>query len=241
MPNPVISPFGENAISISWEAKVDEQIHQAILNYDQFLNAHFSHCILETVSTYHAIVVFLKQGISLRNCLIDFQKIDQNSLKMVTNEQFVWQIPVCYHPSFGLDLKTVEQYTGLAASEIISYHTKPLYRVYFTGFLPGFPYLGGLDEKLHTPRQTTPRLSVPQGAVGIGGNQTGIYPTESPGGWQIIGQSPTPLFNVKNNPPTLLNLGDKVEFLAITADEYADIQTKIAAGKYLPSKKRIDD
>lgn len=241
MTNPVIYPFGENTIGISWEAKIDEQIHQTVLSYEQFLNAHFSHCILETVSTYHSLVVFLKQGISVKNCLIDFQKIDQNSLKKVKHEQFLWQIPVCYDPSFGLDIRTVEKHTGLTASEVIAYHTRPLYRVYFTGFLPGFPYLGGLDEKLHTPRRTTPRLSVPQGAVGIGGNQTGIYPSESPGGWQIIGQSPTPLFNVKNDPPTLLNSGDKIEFFPISKDEYSDILIDIAAGSYLPSKKRLDD
>jgi KipI family sensor histidine kinase inhibitor len=120
-------------------------------------------------------------------------------------------IPVRYD---GPDLDHVAAHCGLSANEVVQRHTAAEYVVYFLGFQPGFAYLGGLDEALHTPRRAEPRLSVPAGSIGIGGAQTGIYPLATPGGWQLIGHTDMPLFDPQAEPPTLLAPGDRVRFVA---------------------------
>ncbi|WP_296662911.1 5-oxoprolinase subunit PxpB [Paraburkholderia sp.] len=122
------------------------------------------------------------------------------------------EIPVAYGGDNGPDLKTVAHYTGLNAAEVAARHAAGIYTVFFLGFQPGFAYLGGLDAALHTPRRREPRLAVPAGSVGIGGEQTGIYPAKSPGGWQLIGRTALTLFDPARNPPTLLLPGDRVHF-----------------------------
>ena len=123
-------------------------------------------------------------------------------------------IPVVYGGDSGPDLAEVARHTGLSPAEIVKRHTAAEYIVYFIGFQPGFPYLGGLDPKLATPRRSEPRIVVPAGSVGIGGSQTGIYPSASPGGWQLIGHTGLQLFDPSKNPPTLLQPGDRVRFVA---------------------------
>ncbi|WP_346766872.1 5-oxoprolinase subunit PxpB [Wielerella bovis] len=122
-------------------------------------------------------------------------------------------IPVVYGGEFGEDLAEVAAFHGITTAEVIARHTAPTYTVFMMGFQPGFPYLGGLPENLHTPRRAVPRASVPAGSVGIGGAQTGMYPFASPGGWQIIGRTFAPLFQAAAMPPTLLNAGDTVRFV----------------------------
>jgi inhibitor of KinA len=130
------------------------------------------------------------------------------------------EIPVCYDAEFGCDLEDVASHTGLSVSEIIRIHSSAEYRVHFVGFTPGFPYLGGLPNELATPRRSQPRKRVTQGSVAIGGSQTGIYPTASPGGWNIIGRTPLRLFSPLKDPPAQLRGGDTVRFRAITREEF---------------------
>lgn len=124
------------------------------------------------------------------------------------------EIPVHYGGELGEDLHDVAKFHQTTPEEIIRRHTEPLYTVFMMGFQPGFPYLGGLPENLHTPRRDVPRTRVPAGAVGIGGSQTGIYPFTSPGGWQLIGHTEMALFDASQTPPVLLKAGDKVKFIA---------------------------
>jgi KipI family sensor histidine kinase inhibitor len=121
-------------------------------------------------------------------------------------------IPVVYGGAGGPDLDVIARHTGLSTAEVIRRHSEGEYVVYFIGFMPGFAYMGGLDPQLATPRQDEPRLSIPAGSVGIGGEQTGIYPLASPGGWQLLGRTALPLFDPTQNPPTLLRPGDRVRF-----------------------------
>jgi KipI family sensor histidine kinase inhibitor len=130
-------------------------------------------------------------------------------------------IPVCYDAAFGLDLTEVAKQTGLSPAAVIAMHQAGNYRVHAIGFAPGFAYLAGLPEKLHTPRLATPRPSVPAGSLGIGGGQTGVYPLETPGGWRLIGRTPLRLFDAKRTPPALLRLGDQVKFRAISREEFS--------------------
>jgi KipI family sensor histidine kinase inhibitor len=124
------------------------------------------------------------------------------------------EIPVHYGGEFGEDLFDVAKYHHTTPEEIIRRHTEPTYTVFMIGFQAGFPYLNGLPENLHTPRRDQPRTKVPAGSVGIGGSQTGVYPFTSPGGWQLLGRTDLPLFNIEQSPPTLLMAGDNVRFVA---------------------------
>jgi KipI family sensor histidine kinase inhibitor len=123
-------------------------------------------------------------------------------------------------------------HTGFSRAQIIERHTKPVYRIYMLGFLPGFPYLGGLDAALETPRLATPRTKIPAGAVGIGSAQTGIYPLESPGGWQLIGRTPVKPYDPARSNPFLYRAGDSIVFYPVDAAEYRDIARRVADGTY---------
>jgi inhibitor of KinA len=130
------------------------------------------------------------------------------------------EIPVCYGGEYGPDLAAVAAHTELSASEVVARHAASTYLVHLLGFLPGFPYLGGLDARLATPRRASPRAQVPAGAVGIAGAQTGIYPLASPGGWQLIGRTPLRLFDPAWPEPTRLRAGQQLRFVPISAAEF---------------------
>jgi len=134
-----------------------------------------------------------------------------------------FEIPVCYGGEHGEDLEALAQAHGLSTEEAIGLHSAPLYRVQMLGFAPGFAYLAGLDPRLATPRRSNPRTRVPAGSVGIGGELTGIYPLELPGGWQLIGRSPERMFDADAQPPTRVSIGDRVRFVPISAQEYAHL------------------
>jgi allophanate hydrolase subunit 1 len=141
-------------------------------------------------------------------------------------------IPVCYEEPFSPDMGTVSVHTGLSPKEIIARHTRPAYRIYMLGFLPGFPYLGGLDPALETPRLARPRIKIPAGAVGVGGAQTGIYPLESPGGWNLIGQSPVKLYDPRRENPFLYRPGDYIVFYPVSPEEYDGIAGAVENGNF---------
>ena len=138
------------------------------------------------------------------------------------------EIPVCYGGQFGPDIDTVADTNGLTVSDVIELHSEPEYLIYMVGFTPGFPFLGGLSEKLHTPRLETPRTRVPTGSVGIANNQTGIYPIASPGGWQLIGRTPVKLFAPRRKNPFLYQAGDRIKFKPVSAEEYVHLVEKEA-------------
>ncbi|MCD7762203.1 MAG: 5-oxoprolinase subunit PxpB [Lachnospiraceae bacterium] len=146
-------------------------------------------------------------------------------------------IPCCYGSHFGPDLADMERYTGLTREEIIALHSGTDYRVYMLGFLPGFVYLGGLDERIAMPRLAAPRVRIPKGSVGIGGNQTGVYPLESPGGWRLIGSTPLEFYDPDREEPVLCRAGDFIRFYPITSAEYYDIHRMAALGKWKPEVK----
>lgn len=134
------------------------------------------------------------------------------------------EVPVCYGGELGPDLARVAAQARISPEEVIKRHSVAKYRVHLIGFAPGFPYLGGLPKELITPRHAKPRMNVPAGSVGIGGEQTGIYPQVTPGGWNLIGCTPLRLFQPEANPPVLLQAGDEVRFKRITADEFRRLQ-----------------
>lgn len=134
-----------------------------------------------------------------------------------------FKIPVCYD-DFGIDINLIANHAGLKPSEVIKIHLEQIYTLHFIGFLPGFLYLGDVDKRIQIPRRKTPRSKVEKGSVGIAENQTGIYPMNSPGGWQIIGKTPLDLFQVENLPPSLFRPGDQVQFYAVDKQEFKDLE-----------------
>jgi KipI family sensor histidine kinase inhibitor len=135
-------------------------------------------------------------------------------------------LPVCYGGEYGPDLAAVAAHAGLTERETVALHTSRDYLVYMLGFLPGFCYLGGLDERLHMPRLETPRLRIPAGSVGIGGSQTGVYPLESPGGWQLIGQTPLRFYDPHREKPILCEAGMHIQFYPIGQEEFEEIRRR---------------
>jgi inhibitor of KinA len=154
----------------------------------------------------------------------DTIRVVENILYVVQHseppEEKLVEVPVLYGGNYGKDIQRVVQFSKLSESEIIQRHQTGNYLVYFLGFTPGFPYLGGMDQDLTTPRIQTPRKRVPQGSVAIAGAQTGIYPFPSPGGWNLIGRTPLKIFNISNPQNSLIQMGNKVQFKSIGEDEY---------------------
>ncbi|MEC9107628.1 MAG: 5-oxoprolinase subunit PxpB [Chloroflexota bacterium] len=175
--------------------------------------------IKDVYPTYKSLVI------NYDNLAIDYQALKKkieplifeiiyNYDKNVSNDK-VLEIPVKYGGEFGPDLKIMSKKLNISEESIINIHSSAIYRIYMIGFMPGFPYLGGLDERISFPRLSTPRIKVPAGSVGIAGKQTGIYPFESPGGWNIIGRTELSLFDVDANPPSLLSNISQLRFLKL--------------------------
>ncbi len=160
--------------------------------------------------------------------------------KEVYREKLLWRLPVCYDLEFGLDLEEVSKYSDRSLEEIIKLHTENQYMVYGIGFLPGFTYLGGIPEALEIPRKSKPRAKVLKGAVGLAGKQTGIYPRDSPGGWNIIGNCPVPMFDPKKSAPCFVSVGDKMQFYPIERAEYDLYKIEGEVGIYKVEKIILD-
>ena len=154
----------------------------------------------------------------------DFIKKTKNLLtnKILTNKNKMktWEIPICYDKDFAIDLNEISTKCKIDVDQVIKKHNNKTYEVDIVGFLPGFLYLGKLDNSLHLPRKNNPRTHIPEGSIGIAGNQTGIYNIESPGGWNIIGRTPLRLFDKLKNPPIKIKQGDKIIFKEITKEEF---------------------
>ena len=178
--------------------------------------------LVEVIPAYASLLLIV-DPLKVRLSLL--QKEIQHTLKTLDPSRIpepkTVDIPVVYGDEYGPDLDWVARYHDITPDEVVRLHTAQIYHVYMIGFVPGFPYMGELPKTLVTPRRETPRTVVPKGSVGLAQAQTGIYASQSPGGWQIIGRTPLTLFNAAKTPPALLQMGDQVRFVAIQADEMA--------------------
>ena len=240
MVKPIITQFGSNGISLVWEAKIDPNQHSSILAFTAVLEERFKTIILETVTTYHSTLIFVKSSGNVLDLICKIQEISALEFMTTESTNSHWLIPVCYDKKFGLDLENISNETGLSVEEIIRIHSATPYRIYFSGFLPGFLYLGGLNSKIHVARKSTPRLNVSKGAVGIGGSQTGIYPKKCPGGWQILGQTPIDMFDISSKDLIPFKPGDTLQFESVEFDEFLRIEEEISLNKYQLKKSSHD-
>jgi inhibitor of KinA len=230
------SPLGDRAILIHVGSAIDEATHRRVRAVCARLSERPIAGVVELVPAYASIAVHYDPS-----RLVEARPADASGpytqLCAVLSEELshlddaplpaarVVEMAVCYGGEFGPDLDDVARHCGLSADEVIRIHSAGDYLVYLIGFVPGFAYLGGLDARISTPRRAVPRPLVPAGTVGIGGDQTGVYPIASPGGWQLIGRTPQQLFLAHRDPPTLVHVGDRVRFRPISADEFLAQQT----------------
>jgi len=236
---PRIRAMGERAILIEFEPEISENTLEKVLFYKNKIEDHYFKLKVEVISTYNSLLVYYAYTIEdVYDEVLALKGLFQGT--KITKKTIIqlYNIPVCYDAEFGLDLKLISREKNLSLDQIILLHTQPIYTVYFIGFLPGFLYLGGLDKKLQISRKIQPRMEVQKGAVGIGENQTGIYPKSSPGGWQIIGNSPVPLFDKNRLPPCEISAGDKVKFYKVSKSEFLKISEQIKEGKF--QFKKVD-
>lgn len=225
--------LGNSSLLLIWENKISDEIHQNVLQVQALLLQKFKIEILETVPSYQSLAVYFHQEFSASSYVNTIKKLANHTLDSTAKiKSTMYHIPVCYEEKYGSDLSRVLDFHQINHKALVEMHTSPLYKVYFLGFLPGFPYLGGLKKQLHTPRKENPSRRVIKGSVAIGGEQTGIYTTSSPGGWNVIGRSPLEFFNIKNLKPSLFQAGDCIQFYAISENEYQTIEEKIAQNAF---------
>lgn len=203
--------LGERAVVLELEPPVSLESQQRIWGLNQRLQSDAG--VLEVIPGMNNITLILRDPQqSALDAIERLQRWWEESEAQLPESRLV-EIPVVYGGEHGPDLVVVAEHAALTAGQVVELHSSSDYVVFFIGFQPGFPYLGGLDPRLHIPRRAEPRDAVPAGSVGIGGSQTGIYPLASPGGWQLIGQTHTALFDPLQQPPTLLRPGDRVRFV----------------------------
>ncbi|MDR3592914.1 MAG: 5-oxoprolinase subunit PxpB [Negativicutes bacterium] len=228
---------GEQGLVVEFGTQIDPAVNARVHRVSKMLSAAKLDGISEVVPTYRSLLVYFDPLQLSRQELV--RRIEEFLAAGPAGQEEqaaarVVDIPVCYGGDFGPDIEFVMRHTGFSADEVVRIHTSVPYLVYMLGFVPGFAYLGGLDERLATPRLEKPRTAIPVGSVGIAGTQTGFYPIESPGGWQLIGRTPIKAFHPAAADPFLFAAGDYLRFRAISPGEFAAIEAEVAAGTYRP-------
>ncbi|WP_343688648.1 5-oxoprolinase subunit PxpB [Chitinophaga sp.] len=223
-----INPLGDHSLIIEWSQEISSVVHDKVMNvYNHLLTMQLPY-ILDIIPAYASLTIvydiLLVRREQNNNAFTTIQSLIAPALTApvvhMEKSSRLLEIPVCYDPSFGLDLAMMAAQKGMSEAEIINLHTSKIYTVYMLGFLPGFPYMGKVDDRIAMPRQKKPRLHIPAGSVGIAGGQTGIYPLASPGGWNIIGQTPVKMFDPALDSPCYCHPGDEVKFVPISLDEF---------------------
>lgn len=231
-----IFPIGENALTIDFGNRISPRLNDNVLSLADFIARNPFTGFIESVPAYSSLTIFydlLKVRQTYRNFPGAFLAIENFLVSALNNLEKVSsfksreiKVPVCYDAEFAPDLDFVANYANLTAAEVVEIHTSGHYRVFMIGFLPAFAYMGEVDERIATPRRQSPRTQVEQGSVGIAGKQTGIYPLESPGGWQIIGKTPLQIFQPQKSNISYLQTGDSVSFYPISKKQFRNFKAK---------------
>jgi len=223
---------GESVLTIQLTDVISPEAHQEVMALTRCIQDAAIPFVQDIIPAYTGVSVVIDPIAFLQQCpqllpeewLAAQLKAWSWSAANIT-QKAIKQIPVCYAAAFAPDLAALADARGLSAEEVIALHTSTIYHVYMIGFMPGFPYMGNVPKAIEMPRLAVPRTKVTAGSVGIAGQQTGIYPQESPGGWNIIGRTPYRLFDAEQEQPYLLQAGDQVQFYAIDTDEF-DVLSK---------------
>ena len=213
--------MGERALLVELGEGIHRDVNRHVQKLFFGLDQMHTEAIRELQPGYRSLmVVYDPLKISLPALKACIEGVFQSLDRFQPPEPTHLQVPVAYGGEFGPDLQWVADYHHLSTEEVIAHHSRPTYRVYMLGFTPGYPYMGEVPQEIATPRRDTPRVRVPGGSVGIAQKQTGIYPVESPGGWQILGRTPLTLFDPRHSPPSSLQAGDRVSFIPISLEDF---------------------
>ena len=236
-----VKPFGETAILIEWPNEGDHAILDDIISFQESLKKELEEDWV-MVPSYNSLTL-IQQAASFNFATLKEQLLTWYAQPRAHEkaQRYLWKLPVCYDEEFGLDLQETADALFISVEELIKLHTAHQYTVFGIGFLPGFMYLGGLPKRLETQRKKTPRLHVAKGSVGLAGKQTGIYPQDSPGGWNIIGKCPVPMFNLNLENPCFVNVGDRIQFEAIDRATFDLRSIEAEVGIYQPEKLLWND
>ena len=216
-----ILTVGDCGVSVEFGQEINLDINHRVTALKMLLKEKGIPGIVETIPTYCSLLIEYDPMVIQYDELVNNLKVLVNQLRGIRlPEKRVVEIPVAYGGEYGPDLKEVAETHGISEEEVIRLHSEPEYPIYMLGFVAGFPYLGGMNKAIATPRKKTPRLKIESGSVGIAGEQTGIYSVESPGGWQIIGRTPIKLYDPERERPVLLEAGQYIKFKAITGEEF---------------------
>jgi len=220
-----VVPAGDSALVVEFEARIDAAVNARAIQLADALQAARLPGVLDVVPTFRSVAIYFDPLHTNGDAL--FARVEAEAAKPSTDldtDRRAVRIPVCYGGEFGPDLSAVAAFSHMDEAEVVATHTARTYRAFMVGFVPGFAYLGIVDDRIAMPRRETPRVRVPVGSVGIAGVQTGIYPMETPGGWQLVGRTPLKPFDPDRAEPFLLKAGDAVQFYAIDRDQFLAIE-----------------
>ena len=237
---PTISPVGDRAISIDFGQVIDPTINRHIRQTIERIKELQLDGIIELVPTYCALLVEYDAMLYSYSeiCNIIEPTLEEGMANTINELVTVVEVPTVYGGEFGPDLSFVASHNHLSEDEVISIHSGTDYLVYMLGFIPGFTYLGGMDSRIATPRLSSPRTLIPAGSVGIAGEQTGTYPSDSPGGWQIIGRTPVTMYDISKAQAALLKAGDYVRYVPIDESEFHRV--KALGTDYVPVIRKVE-
>jgi len=226
-------PLGDTAFIIKAGNDISPETHKKIRDFLIAINKEKIEGIVELIPAYNEIqVCYNPKKLSYTKLLDKLKDLENKATNSISATTKLIYIPVCYEKDFAIDISEVAETNNITEQEVIKTHTDSEYLVYMLGFTPGFCYLGGMNKKIATPRKENPRNKIEAGAVGIAGNQTGIYPIDSPGGWQIIGKTPLKIFDPERNPEFLIEAGNSLKFYSITKIEFDEIEVLVSENRY---------
>ena len=227
---------GDAAVIAELGDSIDPATNLRVHALAQAIDGHRVAGVVDLVPTYRSLLVNYDPLRTTRPALErEIATLAANLEEQPQQPPRVLEVPTVYGGEFGPDLACVADYAGLPADEVVRIHSEPDYLIYMMGFTAGFPYLGGMSPTIAAPRLKTPRTRIPAGSVGIAQQQTGIYPAESPGGWQIIGRTPLRLFDPLRDPPVAVQAGEFIRFVPITETTFRDIERRVQEGTYAPT------
>ena len=224
---------GDSALLVEFGKEINPEINRKISGLVKLMKEQHIEGLVDIIPAFCSLLINYDPRVisyeEIRGRIEALLKVD---IKTENGRKRVFEIPVCYGGEYGPDLANIAAHAGLTEEEVIQIHSSTDYLIYMLGFLPGFTYLGGLDERIHTPRLASPRIKINAGSVGIGGSQTGIYPVDSPGGWQLMGMTPVKTYDPERETPILVEAGDYIRFVPVSEEEYKHIQELVASGEY---------
>lgn len=222
---PVFRIEGDKGLLVEYGDEINPKVNHKVRAIKYALTENPLKGVEELIPTYRSLIIIYNPSQTNPTALKERLLVLENKIIDVKiPPPKIIKIPVCYGGDLGPDIGFVAKYHNITVDKVIELHTRPEYQIYMLGFTPGFPFLGGLPDELHTPRLETPRSKVPAGSVGIANGQTGIYSIDSPGGWQLIGRTPLKIFEQTRENPFLFEAGDKLKFESISLEKYKKIK-----------------